>query len=80
MSAATPMRVWGYSSERPDPAATRLGFSPKANLMPGMAPSAFISSGWRAPQRSLMTAFWPPMALAEPCSRLAAVRPPASCR
>ena len=53
-------------------------FSPSANLMP---PGAFVnfSPSGPAPKRSLMTLFCPPMGLAEPCSRLAIVNPPASC-
>ena len=47
--------------------------------MPGGAALNLIASGpW--PSRSLMTAFWPPIGLAEPCSRLATVSPPASWR
>ncbi len=47
--------------------------------MPGAAPSTGISSAERD-HLSLTTLFWPPMGLAEPCSWLAAVSPPASWR
>ena len=41
----------------------RLGFSPSANLMPGMAPSNFISSAF-LPQRIFITMVLPPMEFA----------------
>ena len=42
--------------------------------------SRISSSAARSPQRSLITALCPPMVLAEPCSRLLVVTPPASWR
>ena len=54
----------------------RFGFSPSANLMPGGAPSNFISSP-DLPQRQLTTWLRPPIGLALPCRMLAEVRPPA---
>ena len=44
--------------------------------MPGLAPGTSNSSG-KAPHRSSITAYVPPMGLAEPCSVHAVVRPPA---
>ena len=60
-------------------APARFGFSPSANLMPGMAPSNFMSSAF-LPQRIFMTMVLPPMELALPCRMLAVVTPPASAR
>ncbi len=57
----------------------RLTFSPKANLMPGVAPSK-ISPWASLPQRIFITWHLPPMGLALPCSTLAVVTPPASAR
>jgi hypothetical protein len=39
-----------------------------------------MSSSGALPRRSLSTAFWPPMALQEPCSTLTMVTPPARLR
>ena len=57
----------------------RFGFSPSANLMPGVAPAKIISCAL-LPHRILSGRVIPPMALAEPCRMLAVVTPPASAR
>ena len=72
-------RTDAYRVVNSEPQLLCLTFSPKANLIPCGASVNFISSG-NAPHRSLITWFWPPIGLAEPCRMLAAVTPPANCR
>ena len=57
----------------------RVTFSPSANLTMRNAPLKYIESTGM-PQRILMTRDCPPIVLALPCSRFAAVTPPASAR
>src|SRR5581483_11700834 len=77
MNVCTPMRVWGKRVTYLSPQLDCFTFSPSANLMSGGA-SANLSPCGVSPSRNLITWHWPPMGLAEPCSRLATVSPPAS--
>jgi hypothetical protein len=80
MTYSTPCRVAGYRRGEGWFAPGRFGFSPSANLMPGMAPSNSRSWPFFTPQRSLMVTLLPPMGFALPCRMLATVRPPARSR
>src|SRR5688572_6372160 len=77
IDASTPIRVFGKRLPLFPEKLDCLGFSPSANFTPRGAPGNRRS---RAPYFSLMIAFWPPIALALPCSTFAVVTPPARLR
>src|SRR5439155_1302256 len=63
MTYSTPIRVAGYRAgplpcRPPAPPPGRFGFSPSANLIPGIAPSKKKSSARVFPHRSLIVPFW----------------------
>jgi hypothetical protein len=62
------MRVCGKRVVTRAPQLDCLTFSPSANLIVGGASANFKSSGV-APSRNLIRQHWPPMGLAEPCSK-----------